>query len=202
MGEAMRTPLVLFAALLLLDAPFASGQSVRTKPSSPSEYDEEAAARGAAALAGTWRSADERLPLNSPFDVSVWGKGATSVRTVELTAKASGQATVTVTRKVTDQRGRTVAGSASIEQADMLIGEPHAGLGSRHEYETTVSKAVRRYPDMPGAPWPLDGLKVKLTVADGANPQTLEIRVDTPEGEGSFWETLRRAAPAAKRAAP
>ena len=55
-----------------------------------------------------WKSAEERIPLNSPFDVSVWGKGAMSVRAVELTAKASGEATVKVTRKVIDARGRTV----------------------------------------------------------------------------------------------
>jgi hypothetical protein len=193
---------VLFAALLLLDASLASGQSVRTRPSSASEYDEEAAARMAPALAGTWRSAEERIPLNSPFDVSVWGKGAMSVRAVQLTAKASGEATVTVTRKVIDARGRTVPGSTAIEHASIIIGESRAGLASRREYETKVSKAERRYPDMPGANWPLDGLKVKLAVVDGANPQTLEIRFDTPEGDGSFWETLRRAAAAAKRAAP
>jgi len=198
----MRTPLVLFAALLLLDASLASGQSVRTTPSSASEYDEAAAARTATALAGTWKSAEERIPLNSPFDVSVWGKGATSVRAVELTAKASGEATVTVTRKVIDARGRTVPGSTAIEHASLIIGESRAGLASRREYETKVSKAERRYPDMPGATWPLDGLKVRLAVFDGANPQTLEIRFDTPEGNGSFWETLRRAAAATKRAAP
>jgi pimeloyl-ACP methyl ester carboxylesterase len=42
----------------------------------------------------------------------------------------------------------------------------------------------------------------RLAVVDGANPQTLEIRFDTPEGSGSFWETLRRVAATAKRAAP
>ena len=55
---------------------------------------------------------------------------------------------------------------------------------------------------MPAATWPLDGLKVKLAIVDGANPQTLEIRFDTPEGKGSFWETLRRVAAPAKSAAP
>jgi hypothetical protein len=64
-------------------------------------------------------------------------------------------------------------------------------------------KAERRYPDFAGSVWTLDGLKVKLSVANGASPQSLEIRFDTPEGDGSFWETLRRAAAAVpKRAAP
>ena len=123
-------------------------------------------------------------------------------RVVELTAKASGEGAVTVTRKVIDARGRTVPGSTAIEHASIIIGESRVGLASRREYDTKVEKAERRYPDMPAATWPLDGLKVKLAIVDGANPQTLEIRFDTPEGSGSFWETLRRVAATAKRAAP
>ena len=197
----MRTPSLLFAALLLLNAATASGQSDRTKPASGSESD-EAVARTAPALTGTWRSAEERVPLNSPFDVSVWGKGATSVRLVEMTVKAAGEATVTVTRKVTNAQNRTVPGSTAIERADVVIGESREGLAGRREYDLKVVKAERRYPDLPNSTWSLDGLKVKLT-AGGASPQSMEIRFDTPEGDGSFWETLRRAAAAApRRAAP
>ena len=199
----MRTPLVLLAALLLLNAAAASGQSsVRTKPASGSESDSDSS-RGASALVGTWRSAEERVPLNSPFEVSVWGKGASSVRTVDMTVKASGEGTVTVTRKVSDAKSRTVPGSTAIEHADVVIGESREGLAGRREYDLKVVKAERRYPDIAGSVWSLDGLKVKLTVASGASPQSMEIRFDTPEGDGSFWETLRRAAAAApRRAAP
>jgi hypothetical protein len=158
----MRTPFVLFAALLLLDAAIASGQSGRTKASATSEYDEEA--RTASVLAGTWRSGEERVPLNSPFDVSVWGKGATSVRTVVLTAKPSGEAALTVTRKVTDARGRTVPGSTSIEQAEVAIGESREGLASRREYDLRVVKAERRYPDFPDSTWALNGLEVERVI--------------------------------------
>lgn len=197
----MRTPLVLFAALLLLNAATASGQSVRTKPSSGSESDSDAP-RSASVLVGTWRSAEERVPLNSPFDVSVWGKGASSVRIVDMTIKASGETTVTVTRRVADAKNRTVPGSTAIERADAVVGESREGLAGRHEYDLKVVKAERRYPDLPGSEWPLEGLKMKLTVS-GSAPQSLEIRFDTPEGNGSFWETLRRAAAAApKRATP
>jgi hypothetical protein len=202
MGEAMRTPRVLFAALLLLNATIASGQSVRTKPASGSESEDDGA-RTAAALVGTWRSAQERVPLNSPFDISVWGKGANSVRAVDMTIKGSGEGTVTVTRKVTDARNRTVPGSTAIERAEVVVGESREGLAGQREYELKVVKAERRYPDFAGSVWALDGLKVKLSVAGGASPQSLEIRFDTPEGDGSFWDTLRRAAAAApKRAAP
>lgn len=197
----MRTPLVLFAALLLLNATTASGQPVRTNSSSGTESDNDSP-RSASVLVGTWRSAEERVPLNSPFDVSVWGKGATSVRTVNMTVKASGEVTVTVTRKVTDARNRTVPGSTAIERADAVVGESRDGLAGRQEYELKVVKAERRYPDIAGSEWSLDGLKMKLTVS-GSAPQSLEIRFDTPEGNGSFWETLRRAAAAApKRATP
>ena len=53
--------------------------------------------------------------------------------------------------------------------------------------------AERRYPDDPSYKWPLDGLKVQLvTFADG-DGNSIEVRFDTPEGKGSFWETVTRA---------
>lgn len=196
----MRTPFVLLTALLLLNAAAASAQSSGTKVPSGSESDSHTP-RGASVLVGTWRSAEERVPLNSPFEVSVWGKGASSVRIVDMTVKASGEATVTVTRKVADARNRTVPGSTAIEHADVVVGESREALAGRREYDLKVVKAERRYPDIAGSVWSLDGLKVKLTVS-GSTPQSMEIRFDTPEGDGSFWETLRRAAAAPRRAAP
>jgi hypothetical protein len=54
-----------------------------------------------------------------------------------------------------------------------------------------VKAAERRYPDDPDSRWPLDGVRVIVaTFAD--DPRALEIRFDTPEGRGSFWETVRR----------
>jgi hypothetical protein len=143
----------------------------------------------AGSLAGTWMSAPDAMKLTTDFDRSVWGAGATSVRTVGLVVQPSGNARLTVTRKVNDARGRTVTGSQSVEEAEIVIGAAREQTADRVEHEVKVLKAERRYPDDAAARWPLEGLGVKLYVV-GAG--TLEVRFDTPEGTGSFWETLRR----------
>jgi hypothetical protein len=143
-------------------------------------------------LAGTWRSAPDELRLTTEFDRSVWGPDATSVRTVDLSLKPTGEGTLTVTRKVVDAKRRTIAASTSIEEAQIKVGGAQPGLAGRMEHAVTVVSAVRRYPDDPEYKWPLDGLRVEVvTVADGGG-NSLEVRFDTPEGKGSFWETLTR----------
>jgi hypothetical protein len=69
----------------------------------------------------------------------------------------------------------------------------------RSDLAVTVTHAERRYPDDPSGTWPLDGLRVTVsTFAD--DPARIEVRVDTPEGPGSFWETLHHAKPSPARA--
>jgi hypothetical protein len=144
-----------------------------------------------AALAGTWRSAPDEMVLSSDFDVSVWGKNAKSVRTVELQLDASGRGPLTVTRKVVDGRGRTVAASTSIERATVAVGGSHQVNPARIEHDVSVQNAVRTYADEPGSKWDMDGLRVQIaTFPNDAN--TVEVRVEPPEGKGAFWETLRR----------
>jgi len=55
-------------------------------------------------LTDTWRSAVEETPLSSAFEESVWGKGAKSIRVVEMAIKSAAEATLTVTRKILDAR--------------------------------------------------------------------------------------------------
>jgi hypothetical protein len=144
------------------------------------------------AITGTWRSAAEEIPLSSPFDESVWGKNAKAVRTVDLTIKSNGDATLTVTRKVLDSRGREIKAATSIERAEVSIGAVQHSIDVRSDLAVTVKHAERRYPDDPTGTWTLDGLRVTVsTFAD--DPARLEVRVDTPEGRDSFWETVRRA---------
>ena len=144
-----------------------------------------------AALAGTWKSMPDELALSSDFDVSVWGKNAKSVRTVELQLDSSGRGPLTVTRKVVDGRGRTVAASTSIERATIAVGGSHQVNPSRIEHDVSVQNAVRTYADEPNSKWDMDGLRVQVaTFPNDAN--TIEVRVEPPEGKGAFWETLRR----------
>ena len=171
-------------------------------------------AADATALSGTWRSAPEELGLSTPFDESVWGKNAKSVRTVEMTVKPNGDATLTVTRKVVDAKGRTVAGSTSIEHATLTIAAaappaqsaaihstaapntpaqstPGQSSSVRSDLMVTVKDAERRYPDDPAGTWKLEGLKVGVSTFSD-NRGSIEVRVEFPEGRGSFWETLSR----------
>ena len=144
------------------------------------------------ALTGTWRSSPEPTPLSSPFDESVWGKNAKSTRTVVMTITATGSATLTVTRKILDANGREIKAATSIEHADLSIGSVQHTIDVRSDFAVTVKRAERRYPDDPKGTWGLDGLRVTVsTFAD--DPSKIEVRVDTPEGSGSFWETLHRA---------
>lgn len=168
----MKTVLALLAISIL--APTVSATSVPT-------------------LTGTWRSAPEETSLSSAFDESVWGKNARAVRTVEMTVMPTGDATLTVTRKVLDGRGREVKAATSIEHAELSIGAVQHTIDVRSDLAVTVKRAERRYPDDPAGTWALEGLGVTVsTFAD--DPSRIEVRVDTPEGKGSFWETLRRAA--------
>jgi hypothetical protein len=149
-------------------------------------------ATSAPTLTGTWRSAPEETPLTSAFDESVWGKNATAVRTVDMTVKPTGDATLTVTRKILDARRREIKAATSIEYAEVSIGAVQHTIDVRSDLAVTVNHAERRYPDDPAGTWKLDGLKVTVSTFSD-DPSRIEVRVDTPEGRGSFWETLRRA---------
>jgi hypothetical protein len=153
-----------------------------------------AAAASAPTLTGTWRSLVEETPLSSPFDESVWGKGAKSTRAVEMAITSAGEATLTITRKILDARGREIRAATSIEHAEVLIGAVQHTIDVRSDLAVTVNKAERRYPEDPAGTWPLDGLRVTVSTFSG-DPSRIEVRVDTPEGRGSFWETLRRVTP-------
>jgi hypothetical protein len=197
----MRT-LTMVATVLLLHAVSVSAQTDHGRPShnpAPSPTEARPTAAAPAHLVGNWTSNPDRISLTTAFDESVWGKNATSVRTVTLNVLASGKATLVVTRKVLNAKGTAVPGSTSIERADLVIGAAREPVASRVEYETTVASAERRYPDMPDSKWPLDGLRVTLSTLEGEENKSIEVRFDTPEGRGSFWETLHRAAVAAKR---
>lgn len=143
-------------------------------------------------LNGTWRSEPEETRLTSAFDESVWGKNAKSIRTVEMIVRSGGDGMLTITRKVLDARGRTVPGSTSIERVKLSIGDVESTMGVRAEHAVTVTNAERHYPDDPEGEWTIEGLKVSVTTFTD-DPAMLEVRVDFPDGRGSFWSALRRS---------
>ena len=141
------------------------------------------------------------MKLTSDFDKSVWGANATSVRTVELVVKSNTDATLRVVKNVIDARRRTVPASTWIEEAQLRIGGTTPGVADRVEHEVTVTSAVRLFPDDPNYRFAIDGLRVKLVTFTARDGNSLEVRYDTPEGRGSFWETLTRARTTPPRAA-
>ena len=147
---------------------------------------------GASALNGTWQSEPDETPLSSALDESIWGKNAVAIRTVQMTVGPTGDATLTVSRKVVDGRKHSVPGSPSVERVQLSLGPVQNSTDVRCDLTVSVKQAERRYPDDPGFTWPIEGLRVGVTTFPD-DPGKLEIRVDTPEGRGSFWETLRRA---------
>ena len=195
----MRKQLMTAAAVLLVSAAVTSAQTPSPKPV-PNGESSSAGATFDPALTGTWKSAPDEMKLTSDFDKSVWGNDATSVRTVDLVVQPSGEATLKVTKKVVDAKGRALPASTWVEEARLKIGGSSAGVGPRIEHDATVVSAVRLFPDDKDYRWDIEGLRVKLvTFSDGDG--SLEVRYDTPEGRGSFWETLRRDRAATPRRA-
>jgi hypothetical protein len=200
----MRTQVMTAAAVLMLCAlgnASAKTTSARTPGNALPDDERSPSVPIPPRLAGVWKSAPDQVKLTSDFDKSVWGPDATSVRAVDLTIRPSGEGTLTVTRKVVDGRGRAIPASTSIEEARLVVGAPQEKFGPRVEHSVKVLSAERRHPDDPGYRWPLEGLKVKVVTFDDGDGNTIEIRFDTPEGRGSFWETLRRESRSTSRRA-
>ncbi len=187
------------AAVLLLCVQVSWAQNPTRTTSLPGD-EGHAANLGAVApsMIGTWKAPTERLPLSGDFNEQVWGKNAVSVRDVTLSVKPTGDAVLTVSRKVLDARGRVVPGSASVEKADITIGAAQPGFATRLDHAVTVVKAERSYPDDPKEPWPLENLRVGIvSFSDGA--PALEVRFEPADGKGTFSELLNRQRTAGAR---
>ncbi len=196
MHARMRTPLTALVAAFMFVQPDLSSQSTVARIPGHADEAEESGElpEGSVTpkLVGSWKSSPERLKLATDFDKSIWGPNASSERTVDLTITASGDSTLTVTRRVVDARGRTAPGSTSREVAQLRIGSPQQPRATRVDHDVKVVRAERSYPDDPAARWPIEGLRVQVVTLENAAGNTLELRFETPEGTGSFWETLRR----------
>ena len=151
-----------------------------------------------ATLVGRWRSAPFELKLVNDLHKSVYGPNATSVRVTNIVIDPAGDGTFTVTNMVRNSRGAAVIGTRSVEELTFTLGSRENAPGGRTRYGTTVARAERRYPDPPASTFSLAGASLELYPPAEAKGQ-LEVRYDTPEGTGSFWETLRSASAAAPR---
>jgi hypothetical protein len=187
-----RLTLIAFVALFALAAPVSAQAPGAARPA---EEDTSSTNRTVfpASLAGRWTSAPLELALTSEFHQSVYGAGASSVRSVAMTIQPSGEGVFTVTSRVRDRRGRVVPGTQEIEEVRFSVGDLVEQPGRQPHYTSRIVKAERRFADDPSSAFARDGVTLALYVPEG-KPGTLEVRFDTPEGTGSFWETVRRTA--------
>jgi len=194
---------VLAVVILLVSVVSVHGQVQPHPRDAGSHHAEDAKAPAGtgvpAGIVGHWRSAPFELELVSDLHKSVYGPGAKSVRTTELVIRPSGQGTFTVTNLVRNRRGATVPGTQSVEELMFTLGPQETAPGDRTRHSTKVERAERRYLDEPTGTFPLEGASLNVYLPSEAKGP-LEVRYDTPEGTGSFWETLRPAAPRAPRA--
>ena len=147
-------------------------------------------------LVDRWTAPVYQVPLSSERDRSVWGPGASRRREVNLALEPSGDGVLTVRTEVVDASGRTKAGSLLIEEARLRVTMPKEPAEDRIELSVAVLSAERRYPDDPRDRWPIEGLVVKLSTV-ASDPGRINLQFDTPEGRGSFGESLIRQSPGA-----
>ena len=187
-------PWIAAAVVLALGSPLSAQAPTVTSPRQTTDEEKSRTSETVfpAWMAGRWTANPFELELNSELHRSVYGAGARSVRLVDLTIRPTGDGTFTVTSSVRDRNGRTVRGTREIEEVRFTVGDLTREPGYQPHYTSRIVHAERRYPDDPSSTFPFDGAKLDLFVPDG-KPGTLNVRFDTPEGRGSFWETLRRA---------
>ena len=143
-------------------------------------------------LAGHWESAPLELALTDEFHRSVYGDGARSVRSVAMTIQPSGDGVFRVTTSVRNRRGY-VPGTQETQEVVFTLGTLVEEAGRPPHYATRVEKAERRFADDPSSAFARDGVTLAIYPPE-SKPGTLEVRFDTPEGTGSFWETLSKRA--------
>ena len=186
--------------VLALGCPL-SGQGAPARTSHPQAEEDSSRSNDAVFpswMAGRWTASVYEVTLSDDFHRSVYGPDARSVRAVALTIQLSGEGTFTVTNSVRDRAGHTVPGTRSIDDVRFAIGEVKRETGYQPRYTSRIAKAERRYPDDPSSTFALDGVKLEFFVPEG-QPGRLDVRFDTPDGRGSFWETLRRVPRATRK---
>ncbi len=201
-------PVLVFVTVLIFGATGAPLRAQAQTPAAGADAHHTSAEKPGpvagvpASLVGRWRSASFELDLVSDLHRSVYGPNARSVRVSEMVIRPSGEGTFTVTNLVRNRRGLAVAGTRSVEELRFVLGSRETAPGDRTRYAVKVERAERRYTDEPAGTFPLDGARLEVYLPS-AGKGPVEVRYDTPEGSGSFWETLQPAAarPAARAAA-
>ncbi|MGE0394288.1 MAG: hypothetical protein AB7I25_07815 [Vicinamibacterales bacterium] len=142
------------------------------------------------ALAGVWKAQELKVPAATDLDRQVWGENASKVRNVQLLLEPDGAGTLRIASSVVDSKGRPKQYSQSVIEARVTLSEPPAG-GDRVQPQVTVVSAEERYLDDPKDVRKLDGVRLKVDLQTLDSP-ILNIFYETPQGNGSFGESLQR----------
>jgi hypothetical protein len=158
----------------------------------PTRAPDARAAAMPATLVGLWRARPDRVPLSED---SAWGPRATALRLAEMRLRSDGTGTITITRSVVNAAGRAFPGSRIIETAAFSIGSIEQPLGLRPRHTTTITRSERHYPDPPVVRVPIADLTINIYPPAAEAPDSVEIRFETFNGEGTFSDTLQRVRP-------
>jgi len=145
-------------------------------------------------LAGTWKAPQYKMKRASEVGTQVFGPNSFDIRNLDLSLDAAGQGVLKISTSVLDQKGKSWAPTVIEAKLTVAAPQPAAPSGAgRCEPVVTVVSAEERYLDDTNYHSSLAGSRVRI-VADQTAKQ-LELRYETPKGEGSFWSTLTRQVP-------
>ena len=186
-------------AMLLCSAWICSGTGASLDAQAVSSGQEKAAcdAELVKRLAGAWKAPEYRIKRASEVGTQVFGPNAFDIRNVELTLEPSGEGVLEISTSVLDQKGK--AWAPTIIESKVTVAARQTPSVGKCEPVVTVTSTEERYPDDTNYHTTLDGSRVMM-MTDPAAKQ-IEVRFETPKGEGSFWSTLKRQAarPAANK---
>jgi hypothetical protein len=143
-------------------------------------------------LSGAWAAPEYKVTVSSDSDFSIWGRGSSKVRNIDLSLQRNGEGILRVHKSVVDAQGKTKPYSASVVEVRLKVempDKPPAGEALRPA--VTVLGAEERYLDGGDEPRTIEGLKVSFHIP-ATDASRLNIRYDTAEGRGSFGESLNR----------
>jgi hypothetical protein len=141
-------------------------------------------------LTGTWKASEDRTPRETPLDEEVFGKGAFGVRNVTLVIRRTGDGTLRVHTAIVDHNGCVYA--PSLIEVRLRLGELVASAADGAVGPTVmVVSAVKRELDPPYERWPLDGVRLDISLPVRTKG-VLNVHLDTRDGRDGFGVTLER----------
>jgi hypothetical protein len=139
-------------------------------------------------LAGAWKAPQYRMKRASEVGTQVFGPNAFDVRDVDLTLEPTGEGVLKISTSVLDQKGKTWA--PTLIEAKVTVAAPKMSAGVRCEPIVTVGSVEERYLDDTNYRTSLTGSRVMMITDPGS--KQIEVRFETPKGQGSFWSTVIR----------